>query len=77
MVLKNDAPAKDFISWSYLYSPMVEVTDISCLAFYTKLMKGTEFQVQLVKSENRTIFRTAGTTLGLNKVSTLKLRIMG
>ena len=75
LVLNNLATPTDQTLWSYLYTPTIEVAETSCLGFYTKLMRYSGFQVQLVWSESRTIYKPNGTETGINKVNTDKLEI--
>ena len=69
LVLNNGAAPSDQSSWSYLFTPTVELTETSCLGFYTKLIPYVEFEVRLVWSDSRSIYTTDGSIAGLNKVN--------
>ena len=68
LVLKNYANPTDQKFWSRLYTPTIEVTETSCLGFYTKLRRYSTFQVRLVWAESQSIYRTEGPKAELMKV---------
>ena len=68
LVLKNYANPTDQKFWSRLYTPTIEVTETSCLGFYTKLRRYSTFQVRLVWAESQSIYRTEGPKAKLMKV---------
>ena len=71
LVLNSHVPYTYENAWSHLYTPTIELREISCLGFYTMLIRHSAFQVQLVWSERHNIYKVNGDIVGLNKVNNL------